>query len=242
MAHTNELVAWHGIDDVRAVALLLPGGAVASHGRYWKFVDIGLRALARTLVKTGEPDGLAVYLLRYRYRGWNGADADTLVDTRWALEEIRRRHGDVPVSLVGNSLGGRAAFHAADDPSVASVVGVAPWLPEGDPVEQLAGRRALIMHGARDRSGASAAMSLAYARRARSVVPDLARFEVAGDGHYLLRRAPDCWALAAGFVTATVGTQPLDPAIRAAMTAPEPDGLRTPLAAGFGRTAAGTAR
>ncbi|GAA5189648.1 alpha/beta hydrolase [Rugosimonospora acidiphila] len=239
MTTKATLVAWHKTDEVRNAVLLLPGGSIKSRGRYWSFVDLGLRALARTLSVAGEPDGLAVYLLRYRYRGWNGEHADALVDTREALDEIRRRHGSVPVSLVGNSLGGRAAFHAADDPSVTSVVGVAPWLPEGDPVDQLAGRRVLIMHGERDRSEASAASSLAYARRARAVVPDLARFEVGGDGHYLLRRAVDCWALTTGFVTATVGTRPLHPAIGAAMAAQEPDCLNAPLAVGFGGQADG---
>jgi pimeloyl-ACP methyl ester carboxylesterase len=242
MSRHGELVPWHTTVHVRGAALILPGGAVNSRGRYWRFADLGLRPLARMLAAAGEPDGLAVYLLRYRYRGWNGAAADTLVDTRWALAEIRRRHGGVPVALVGNSLGGRAAFHAAGDPSVCSVVGVAPWLPEGDPVDQLAGRRALIVHGDRDRGEASAARSLAYARRARAVVPDLARFEVAGDGHYLLRRAPDWLALAAGFVTGTVGTGSLDPRVVAAMAAPEPDGLRTALPVGFGATAGGAVR
>lgn len=212
----------------------MPGGAVSSHGRYWKFVDIGLRTLARTLAERGEPDGLAVYLLRYRYRGWNGADADTAVDARWALEEIRRRHGAVPVSAIGNSLGGRAAFRVAGEPSVASVVGIAPWLPEDEPVAQLAGRRVLVMHGDRDRGDASAEMSLAYARRARTVVPDLARFELAGDGHLLLRRSADCWALTAEFVTGTVGTRPLGPTIGGAMATPVPDGLRTALPVGYG--------
>jgi len=209
---------------VRSAALLLPGGAVNSHGRYWKFFDIVLRRLARSLAAAD--DGMAVYLLRYRYRGWNGDDADTLADTRWALDRIRCAHGRAPVALIGNSLGGRAAFRAAGDPSVVSVVGVAPWLPEGEPVDQLAGRRVLIMHGARDHSDASAAMSLAYARRARAVVPDLARFEVAGDGHHLLRRTGDCWALATGFVTATAGDRPMPPHIAGAMTTED---LRVPL-------------
>ncbi|WP_203923452.1 alpha/beta hydrolase [Rugosimonospora africana] len=235
MTRTAELVAWHQTADVRAAALILPGGAVNGHGRYWKFVDIGLRSLARTLAERGEPDGLAVYLLRYRYRGWNGSDADTAVDARWALGEIHRRHGAVPVCAIGNSLGGRAAFRVASEPTVASVVGIAPWLPEDEPVTELAGRRVLVMHGDRDRGDASAAMSLAYAQRARAVVPDLARFELAGEGHLMLRRSADCWALTTEFVVGTVGAQPLSPAIEAAMAAPAPDGLRTTLPIGYGR-------
>jgi pimeloyl-ACP methyl ester carboxylesterase len=241
MTPSIKMVAYHRTDHPRAAAIILPGGAENSRGRYWSIVDFALRSLARRLAEAGRPDALAVYLLHYRYRGWNGENADTLADTREALDEIRRKHGDIPVALVGNSLGGRAAFHAADGPTVASVVGIAPWLPEGDPVEQLAGRKVLILHGERDRSSASSAMSLAYAQRARLIVPDLARFEVGGDGHLLLRRAADCWALATAFVTATVGTRPLESAIAEAMAAPEPGGLRNPLAAGFGRVAAQTA-
>jgi pimeloyl-ACP methyl ester carboxylesterase len=231
-----QLVGWHRTDDVRGAAVILPGGAARSRGRYWTFVDIGLRALAQQLAERGEPGGLAVYLLRYRHRGWNGDRADTLVDTRWAVAQVERAHGDVPVALIGNSLGGRAAFWAAADPRVASVVGIAPWLPPGDPVEQLAGRKVLIIHGDRDRGSAGARRSLAYAVRARAVVPDLARFEAVGDNHYLLRRYADCWALTTEFVLGTIGGDGLEPVIAAAMAAPAPDGLRTPLPVRFRAT------
>jgi pimeloyl-ACP methyl ester carboxylesterase len=224
MARTPELVSFDGSSQVNGVALVLPGGMVRSRGRYWKFFDISLRNLCRTLATQGEAHGLAVYLLRYRYRGWNGERADTAVDARWALAELRSRHGDVPVALVGNSLVGRAAFSVAGEPQVAGVVGVAPWLPEGEPVEQLAGRKVLILHGDQDRSDAPASLSLAYAERARAVVPDLARFEVVGDGHYLLRRAIDCWAATTGFVLGALGMRPLDPAA---------EDLRTPLPVGI---------
>jgi pimeloyl-ACP methyl ester carboxylesterase len=232
MARTITLVPYRRPAGVHAAVVILPGGAARSRGQYWSVVDVRLRTLARRLAGAGGADGLAVYLLRYRYRGWNGERADTLVDTYEALDRIRRAHGEVPVALVGNSLGGRAAFQAAGTSAVRSVAGIAPWLPPTDPVDQLSGRKVLIVHGAKDRSSASAAMSLAYARRARVIVPDLARFEVAGAGHLLLLRERDCWALVAAFVTATVGSRPLDPAIADAMAA---DGLRTPLEMGFGR-------
>jgi hypothetical protein len=229
MTRTVSLVPYHRTARLRAAALILPGGFTNSRGRYLPMVDIALRALARRLA---EADSLAVYLVRYRYRGWNGAHADPLQDTYEALDQVHRRQGDVPVALIGNSLGGRAAFRAADSPAVASVVGIAPWLPDGEPVAQLANRKVLIMHGDRDRTDASAAKSLAYAHRARAVVPDLARFEIAGGGHLLLCRSADCWALTTAFVTATVGSRALDPAIAEAMHA---QGLRTPLEVGFGR-------
>lgn len=99
-----------------------------------KVAELGLRELTTELTGRGRPRGLAVHLLRYRYSGWNGTDADTAVDTRWALDELARRHPGAPVVLIGNSLGGRAAFWCAGHPSVVGVAGIAPWLPSGDAV------------------------------------------------------------------------------------------------------------
>ncbi|MBO1418519.1 alpha/beta hydrolase, partial [Streptomyces sp. FH025] len=192
---TARLTPWEGDGRVTGVALLLPGGFLRSRRRPLKAAELGLRELATGLADRGRPHGLAVHLLRYRYGGWNGADADTAADTHWALDELARRHPGAPVVLIGNSLGGRAAFWCAGHPSVAGVAGIAPWLPSGDRVEQLAGRRVLIVHGTADRSEASAARSLEYALRARRVVPDLARYEVPGGNHYLLRRTADINAL-----------------------------------------------
>jgi dienelactone hydrolase len=212
--------------------VILPGGFERGRGRYWKFVDFELRNLARRLADRGSAHGLAVYLLRYRYRGWNRHRADTLVDTRWALAEVEGRHGGGPVVLVGNSLGGRAAFLAAGDRHVTGVVGIAPWLPD-DAVDQLTGRKVLIIHGDRDRSGASAERSLAYARQARAVVPDLARLEIVGGGHLLIKRAADCWTATTNFVLGTLGAEPFAATTTGAMTAPDPPALRTPLPVGF---------
>ncbi|MEV8517244.1 alpha/beta family hydrolase [Dactylosporangium sp. NPDC051484] len=232
MVRSADLVPFHALSSARAAVLVLPGGAVCSRGRYWTFVDIALRDLCCDLAEQGAPHGLAVHLLRYRYRGWNRHRADTAVDAEWALARIADTYGDVPVVLVGNSLGGRAAFWVAGHAQVTGVVGVAPWLPEGDPVEHLAGRKVLILHGDRDRGGASARRSLAYAQRARTVVPDLLRFEVVGDGHYLLRHTPDCWAVTVDFVLGTLGFRPFAPPIAAAL-ADGHDRLRTPMPPGL---------
>jgi pimeloyl-ACP methyl ester carboxylesterase len=233
MARTPELVPTNDVPHARAVALILPGGAIKSRGRYLKFADLGLRPFMRDLGNRGAPLGLAAYLLRYRVRGWNGDDADTAADTQWALAEIRKAHGDVPVVLIGNSLGGRAAFWVAGEPQVTTVVGVAPWLPTGDPVTHLAGRQVLIVQGDRDHGQAGAQQSLAYATRAREVTPDLARFVMIGENHFLLKQGAECWALVTHFVLGTMVGRPLHPDVAAAMHAPLPDGLHTPLAKGF---------
>ncbi|KUN81513.1 hypothetical protein AQJ66_24265 [Streptomyces bungoensis] len=226
-----ELTPHQGTKDVRAVALLLPGGSVKSHRGPMKLAPWGLKAPAARIAEGGADGGVAVHLLRYRYRGWNGEEASTAVDTEWALGELARRYGDVPVTLVGNSLGGRAAFWAAGHANVVSVAGVAPWLPGSDSVEQLAGRKVLILHGDRDRSEATPTMSLAYAERARQVT-DVCRFEVVGGSHTLLRRSVDVWSVTADFVLGTLGCRPLPTAIVEAMSSA--DNLRTPLAVGYG--------
>lgn len=54
----------------------------------------------------------------------------------------------------------------------------------------------------------------------------MTRFEVVGDGHYLLRRAIGCWAASTGFVLGARGMRPLAPDIA------EATNLRTPLPVG----------
>ncbi|MFJ2189417.1 alpha/beta hydrolase [Kitasatospora sp. NPDC087861] len=208
---TAQLTPWTGdggTDQVKGVALLLPGGFLRSRRGPVKVAELGLRDLAAEVTARGRPHGVAVHLLRYRYSGWNGADADTAVDTRWALDELARRYGPVPVVLIGNSLGGRAAFWCAGHPNVVGVAGIAPWLPSGDQVDHLAGRRVLIVHGTGDRSAANATQSLEYALRARAVVPDLARYEAPGANHYLIRQAGDISALTTTFTLATLDAEP----------------------------------
>ncbi|MDT7650888.1 MAG: hypothetical protein QOI36_2294, partial [Pseudonocardiales bacterium] len=88
--------------------------------------EMFLWPLALRIARRGRRHGVAGHVLRYRYRGWNGERADPVTDARWALAEVRRRYGPVPVGLVGHSLGGRVAVHVADDASVTGVVLLAP--------------------------------------------------------------------------------------------------------------------
>ncbi|MFE3650721.1 alpha/beta hydrolase [Streptomyces sp. NPDC059152] len=226
MRRTPELVDCGG-DAKAGAVLVLPGGFIRSRGRYWRFVETELRALFPLLSREG--DGPAVYLLRYRCRGWNGGREDTAVDARWALGQIEERHGEVPVAVVGNSLGGRAGFRIAGHPHITTVVGVAPWLPEEEETEHLAGRKVLIIHGERDHSSAGARRSLAYAERARLVVPDLARLEVPGEGHYLLRRSADVWTTTADFVHDALGVTAAPLPLAQALERARDGDLRTPL-------------
>lgn len=213
------------VPDAAAVALLLPGGAIRSRLPPLGFSDLAFLQPRRWWARNTPT--LAVHLLRYRYWGWNDPAADTSADTAWALGQIRARYGRAPVVLVGNSLGGRAAFAQAADPSVCAVVGIAPWLPPGEPIDGLQGRRVLIVHGGADRSDAPAAWSLDYAERARAADVRLARFEAPGAGHTLLTRTVDWGLLACEFVAAAAGLRTQPEAIDRAFL---PDaGLHTPL-------------
>lgn len=197
------------------MALLLPGGFITSRLRPLWFADLGL-APARRVLRKHAGDGLAVRLLRYRYWGWNGDAADTAVDARWALDELAARFPGTPVVLVGNSLGGRAAVAVADHPAVAGVACLAPWLPAEQDVDTLAGRPVLIIHGSADRSEAPADWSREFAVRARGAGVSVARFEVPGAGHLLMRRVSDWAALTTTFTLAAAGLAPLPPVVQRA--------------------------
>ena len=154
-------------------------------------------------------------MLRYRYRGWNEPDAHPVADVDFALRRLEEHYGRVPVILVGHSMGGRAAFRAAGDPLVRAVVGLAPWLPGGEPVEQLAGRDVAILHGTRDHT-TSAAASARFAGLARPIARQVACLQVRRSGHAMLRRS-DLWhRLTADFVAAAASGESFDSVVASA--------------------------
>jgi hypothetical protein len=179
---------------------------------YLRMLDMyaGLRRQSRSC---------AVYLLRYRLRGWNLGDGvpDPVSDARWALDQISARHGDAPVGLLGHSMGARAAFAVADDPRVVGVCALAPWLPphEALPPER-DGVRYVIAHGTSDRM-TSPELSKLYAARLRTAGSRVARFEFEGGKHALLDQ-PGLWhRFAVRTTLGLVGDRPLPPAIAAAL-------------------------
>jgi pimeloyl-ACP methyl ester carboxylesterase len=91
--------------------------------------------------------GVAFLEVRYRVRSWRVLDE--------CVEDVRdgmRAAGDVPLALLGFSMGGAVVTRAAADDRVASVIGLAPWLPDALDVAPLAGRRLTVVHGSLDRS------------------------------------------------------------------------------------------
>jgi pimeloyl-ACP methyl ester carboxylesterase len=215
---------------VRGVAVVLHGGREHSMhtAEPWRLTALRMRPFVRTLIAAGRGDGLAVWTVGYRYRGWNGEAAHPVADARWVLDQIAGRYGDVPAALVGHSMGARAALRVADHPRVVSIAALAPWLPEGEPVEQLADRTVLIAHGDRERM-TDPRLSYDYALRAREVTSQVCRFDVRGDGHAMLGRARDWHDLVRRFVIGTLRMTPLDAEIANALRDPSPGGLRVPL-------------
>jgi pimeloyl-ACP methyl ester carboxylesterase len=193
----------------RAVALVLHGGRSKSTGpvRPNQLTVLRMIPFARSLRGHGASGGLVVARLRYRVRGWNGPAQSPVADVRWALAELAGRFPGAPVVLVGHSMGGRAALYAADGPSVAGVVALAPWLERDDPVQPVAGRRVLLAHGSSDRTTDPAA-SAEFARAAAGIAASVSYVRVSGDGHAMLRRAALWHGLATGFTLAVALHQP----------------------------------
>jgi dienelactone hydrolase len=170
---------------------------------------------AADLWLAGARGGLAVAQARYGARGWEGGDR--AADVRSALEALAGRHPGVPVCLVGHSMGARASLRTADHPAVVAVAALAAWVPDGEPVAQLAGRTVMLAHGTRDRTTDPAATAR-YARRAREHASAVALFEVGGGDHAMLARAPAWHRMTRRFVLAALGLAPPDATLRRALS------------------------
>jgi fermentation-respiration switch protein FrsA (DUF1100 family) len=180
--------------DPRVVVLVLHGGP--EHGtsrcRWWMPQVLLCRLLAEAVRRrwsrvTDSPGEAAVYRLQYAWTGWDGDGRDVIADASWALAELARRHPRTPVALLGHSMGGRIAVRLAGVPGVLGVVGLAPWLPAEDPVDQLAGVPVTIVQGTRDRE-LPASTTAEYLARARASGGWITQLAVNGGGHGMIWR------------------------------------------------------
>ncbi|MFF3886445.1 alpha/beta hydrolase [Streptomyces sp. NPDC001914] len=191
----------------RVAVLILHGGAADSKAplRPWNVARARMRPFVRSVTRALPDEGAFVGQVLYRYRGWNGADADPVADVLRALDELTALVGEVPVVLVGHSMGGRAALRAAAAPQVRAVVALAPWCPEGEPVAHLRDKRVIVLHGDRDRITDPAA-SFALVRRAAAAGSSASAVRVEGGDHAMLRRART-WHRATGTTVADLVTR-----------------------------------
>ena len=159
--------------------------------RAYRLAVIRVQLLAWFVGRRLARHGVSVWALRFSVRGWNGDGMSPVADARWALAEIDRRAGPLPTVLIGHSMGGRTAMRVADAANVVGVIGLAPWLPSGEPLDALNGRLLRIAHGTADRT-TDPTLSRAFADRAIGLATSVAYEVVPGDGHALLRH-PLAW-------------------------------------------------
>ena len=196
-----RLIPTHVPASPEGVVLVLHGGAARQQRvavSPTQLSVIRMIPVARRIARAGGAR-LATYRLLNSTRGWDSAHTP-VDDVAWALGELASAHGDLPVSLVGHSLGGRAALVAGALSPVRSVVALNPWLYPTDNAE-LAGRRVLFVHGDEDRI-APISRSTAVARRLARVT-DVGFITVPGGKHAMLSHGRVFEKAAADFVVAT---------------------------------------
>jgi pimeloyl-ACP methyl ester carboxylesterase len=184
--------------DPAGVVIVLHGGA--SRGQAMRVSPAQLSVLrmipiASRVARAGR-GRLAVLRLLNTHRGWDTGHTP-VQDVEWALAQVAQRFGaELPVCLVGHSLGGRAALLSAGRAQVTGVVALAPWVYEGDVATGAAGTPVVIIHGDGDRiASPERSHRVAQALRHQTQVTYV---EVKGGTHSMLRRSGCFDGLAAG--------------------------------------------
>lgn len=128
--------------------------------------------------------------VRYRIKSWRKLSG-CVADARAAIAALAPER----TLLVGFSMGGAVAVRAAADPSVETVLGLAPWFPSELPLDTLRGRRLAVLHGSLDRylpgiPGVSPDNSRRGFERARSLGVEGDYRVIDGAVHGVALRAP----------------------------------------------------
>ena len=204
MTNSPRLIAVAEPRRAEAVVLVLHGGASRRDDPRVSPTQLSVLRMIPIAQRVAKADRrrLAVYRLLNSTRGWDTRHTP-VDDVHWAIDQLRDGFGsDLPVGLVGHSLGGRAAILAADRPEVRSVVALNPWVYPTDGDIDLHGRRVLVVHGTDDRIAPADRSADAARRLARTA--DVSYVRVAGGKHAMLRRGREFERLAADFAAATL--------------------------------------
>jgi pimeloyl-ACP methyl ester carboxylesterase len=142
MLSTGAEMRTHGPRDAQAAVVCVNGGQAAAVPGTWS-------ASLEYLVERLAPrfPRLAFAEVRYRIKSWNRLD--------WCVEDARAAITAVGAErtlLLAFSMGGAVSVRAADERSVETVLGLAPWLPDQLSVEPLHGKRLRVLHGSLDRA------------------------------------------------------------------------------------------
>jgi pimeloyl-ACP methyl ester carboxylesterase len=167
-----------------ASVLVLPGGTDLSYAPFSRTQPAALRMYPFTVSLAAIP-GVVVRQVQYRFYGWNGEQNSPMPYAQAALSELLEAHPDVPVVVIGHSMGGRVAAQLAADKRVAGVLALAPWWQHADWRHINDDARVLALHGTAD--------TRTYARRTAKGIRELrergvdAEFvAIEGGGHALL--------------------------------------------------------
>jgi pimeloyl-ACP methyl ester carboxylesterase len=204
VTNSPRLIAVSEPRHAEAVAIVLHGGASRRDNPMVSPTQLSVLRMIPIANRVARADRrrLAVYRLLNSTRGWD-ARHTPVDDVHWAIDQLREGFGsDLPVGLVGHSLGGRAAILAGDRPEVRSVVALNPWVYPTDGSIDLTGRRVLVVHGTDDRIASPANATSAARQLARTA--DVSFVRVEGGKHAMLGRHRDFDRLAADFTAAAL--------------------------------------
>jgi dienelactone hydrolase len=131
-----------GPSDAPAAVVCVNGGQAGQVEGTW---SASLEWLVRRLAPRFP--ALAFAEVRYRIKSWNKLD--------WCVEDAHAAVAQIGTKrtlLLGFSMGGAVSVRTAEDSSVETVLGLAPWLPEQISLEPLRGKRLRVLHGSLDRA------------------------------------------------------------------------------------------
>jgi pimeloyl-ACP methyl ester carboxylesterase len=148
----------------QAVVVCVNGGQGGEVAGTW---SASIEWLARRLAPDFPALGFAE--VKYRIKSWKRMDW-CVADATAAVREA----GAPRTLMLGFSMGGAVAIQAAAEPTVESVLGLAPWVPDRLSLETLRGKRFDVLHGSLDRwlpgiPGVSTASSRRGYERARAL-------------------------------------------------------------------------